>query len=70
MKMNRITYWIAGLLVAVIGWSWTANYSKLCEIEKSLVELKIEVSRMQVEVIDRAEIKAMINDELAKHGIK
>lgn len=68
--MSKLTYWIAGLLVAVIGWSWSTNYSKLCEIEKSLVELKIEVSKMQAEAIDRAEIKAMIVDELAKHGIK
>lgn len=68
--MNKLTYWIAGLLVAVVGWSWSTNYSKLCEIEKSLVELKIDVSRIQAEAIDRAEIKAMINDELAKHGIK
>ena len=68
--MNKLTYWIAGLLVAVVGWSWSTNYSKLCEIEKSLIELKIDVSKIQAEAIDRAEIKAMIVDELAKHGIK
>lgn len=68
--MSKLTYWIAGLLVAVLAWSWSTNYSKLCEIERSLIELKIEVSKMQAEAIDRAEIKAMINDELAKHGIK
>ena len=68
--MNKITYWIAGLLVAVVGWSWSVNFTKLCEIEKALTELKIDVGKMQIQIIDRAEIKEMINDELAKHGIK
>lgn len=68
--MSKLSYWIAGLLVAVIAWSWSVNFSKLCEIEKSLMELKIDVSKMQVQIIDRAEIKEMIADELAKHGIK
>lgn len=67
---NKLTYWVAGILLAVLGWSFSANFQKLCEIEKSLIELKVEVSKMQVQIIDREEIKSIVVDELLKHGIR
>lgn len=67
---NKITYVILSILVAVLGWSWTTTYSKLAEIEKSLIELKIEMVKVQSTIIDRDEVKAIIADELLKHGIK
>lgn len=70
MNKDRLIYWILGLLVAVLGWSWTTNYSKLCEIEKSLIELKIDVTKVQSNIVDRDAIKEIVADELLKHGIK
>lgn len=70
MDKSKLLYAIAGLLITVIGWSWTANFSKLCEIEKNIIDLKIEVSKMQLQIIDREEIKTIVVDELLKHGIK
>lgn len=70
INKDRLMYWIMGLLVAVLGWSWTTNYSKLCEIEKSLIELKIDVTKVQANIVDRDAIKEIVADELLKHGIK
>lgn len=70
MNKDKLIYYVVGLLIAVLGWAWTANFSKLCEIEKSLIELKVEVSKMQMQIIDREEIKSIVQDELLKHGIK
>lgn len=70
MNKDRLIYWILGLLVAVLGWSWTANYSKLCEIEKSLIELKIDMTKVQASILDKDAIKEIVADELLKHGIK
>ena len=66
---NKITYVILSILVGVLGWSWTTTYSKLAEIEKSLVELKIEMVKVQSTIIDRESVKEMINDELLKHNL-
>ena len=70
MNKDKIVYWVIGLLVAIVGWSWQTSFSKLCEIEKSVIELKVEVSKMQMQIIDREEIKSIVQDELLKHGIK
>lgn len=70
MNKDRLMYWILGLLVAIIGWAWSANFTKLCEIEKSLIELKIDMTKVQASMVDREEIKEIVSDELLKHGIK
>ena len=61
---------VIGILIAVLGWTWTTTISKLSEIEKSLIELKIDVARIQESLIDRDEIRQIVIDELMKHGIK
>lgn len=68
--MTKLTYWILGLLMAILGWVWASQYSKLVEIEKSLLDLKIEVVKMQSQMIDRPEVEKICEDILLKHGIK
>ena len=58
--MNKLTYCIFGVLLAVLGWIWSVTYYKLCEVEKSLVELKIEVARVQAQMIDRHEVESIV----------
>lgn len=66
---NKITYVILSILVGVLGWSWTTTYSKLAEIEKSLIELKIAMVKVETQMIDREAVKEIINDELLKHNL-
>ena len=68
--MTKLTYWVAGILIAVLGSIWASQYSKLVEIEKSLLDLKIEMVKMQTQMIDRDEVKAIIEESLKMHGIK
>lgn len=70
MKDNKILYTVLSILVAVLGWFGTIAYGKLTEIEKSLLELKIEVVRMQTSMIDRDMVIQIVHDELEKRGIK
>ena len=67
---KKILSVVLTILIAVLGWTWVTNFSKLCEIERSLVELKIDIVRMQESLVDRDEVKRIVNDELAKHGIR
>ena len=66
---NKITYVILSILVGVLGWSWTTTYSKLAEIEKSLIELKIGMVKVETQMIDREAVKEIVNDELLKHNL-
>lgn len=68
--MTKLTYWVAGILIAVLGSIWASQYSKLVEIEKSLLDLKIEMVKMQSQMIDRDEVKSIIEESLKMHGIK
>lgn len=70
MKDNKMFYTVLSILVAIMGWFGTVAYGKLTEIEKSLLELKIEVVKMQTTMIDRDMVVQIVNDELAKRGIK
>ena len=70
MKDNKLLYTVIGIVVALLGYFGQLQYSKLSEIEKSLLELKIEVVKMQTTMIDREAVIQIVHDELAKHGIK
>ena len=68
--MTKITYWILGLLMAVLGWVWTVSYSKLSAIQQQLLMIQVELAKVQAVMIDRDEVKSIVRDELLKHGIK
>jgi len=70
MKDNKMLYTVIGVVVALLGYFGSLQYNKLTEIEKSLLELKIEVVKMQTTMIDRDMVVQIVNDELLKHGIK
>lgn len=67
---KKILTAVIGVLIAVLGWNWTTTMTKLVEIEHSLVELKIDVARIQESIVDRDEVKRIVIDELEKRGIK
>lgn len=70
MEKNKLLTVVVSILIALLGYFGQLQYSKLSEIEKSLLELKIEVVKMQTSMIDRDAVIQIINDELAKRGIK
>lgn len=71
---TRALYAVMGLLVTLLGWLGSINYSKLMEIEHSLAELKVDVVKLQAGIIDehmvREIAKEMVEHELLKRGLK
>ena len=71
---QKALYAVLGLLVTLLGWFGSVNYNKLMEIEHSLAELKIEVARLQMGIIDEHKVreiaKETVEHELLKRGLK
>lgn len=71
---QRALYAVMGLLVTLLGWLGSVNYSKLMEIEHSLAELKVDVAKLQMGIIDEHKVreiaKEMVEHELLKRGLK
>lgn len=71
---QRVLYAVIGLLITILGWIGSINYSKLMEIEHSIAELKIEVTKLQMSIIDEAKVKEIAHEivehELLKRGLK
>ena len=71
---QRVLYAVIGLLVTILGWLGSVNYSKLMEIEHSIAELKIEVTKLQLSIIDEAKVKEIAHEivehELLKRGLE
>lgn len=55
------------ILLAILGWLGATSYGKLVEIDKSLYELKIEVAKVQVQMLTRDDVREMIRYEIARH---
>ena len=68
--MNKLTYWILGLLMAVLGWVWTTQYAKLCAIQEQLLTIQIDITRLQSEMMNEARVREIVEHELLKHNVK
>ena len=70
---KRIITVILGLLVTLLGWLGSVNYAKLMEIEHSLAELKLEVTKLQMSIITEEKVKeiakGVLEHELLQRGI-
>ena len=58
------------ILLAILGWLGATSYGKLVEIDKSLYELKIEVAKVQVQMLTRDDVREMIRYEIARQRAK
>lgn len=71
---QRVLYAVIGLLVTILGWLGSVNYSKLMEIEHSIAELKIEVARLQMSIMTEEKVKEIAHEivehELLKRGME
>jgi len=61
---------VISVLIAVLGWIWGTQYYKLIEIERTMLELKVEMTKVQVQMVSIDDVKQIVADELLKHGIK
>ena len=64
---TKITITLVTILCGVLGWFGNVQYTKLSEIEKSLVEVKLEMVKIQATMMDREAVVAIVEQELAKH---
>ena len=55
------------ILLAILGWLGATSYGKLVEIDKSLYELKIEVAKVQVQMLTRDDVREMVRSEILKN---
>ena len=58
------------ILLAILGWLGVTSYGKLVEIDKNLCELKIEMAKVQVQMLTRDDVREMIQLEIARQHTK
>ena len=70
---QKALYAVIGLLVTLLGWMGSIQFQKLMEIEHSLTELKLEVTKLQMSIIDEGKVKeiakGVLEHELFQRGI-
>ena len=71
---QRVLYAVIGLLVTILGWLGSVNYAKLMEIEHSLAELKLEVTKLQMSILTEEKVKeiakGVLEHELLQRGLE
>lgn len=63
---NKAFYTVLSILVAVLGWFGQQAYFKLVDIEKEIVSVKLELVKVQAEMITRDDVISIVKSELAK----
>ena len=70
---QKVLYAVIGLLVTLLGWIGSVQFQKLMEIERSLTELKLEVTKLQMSIITEGKVKeiakGVLEHELLQRGI-
>ena len=71
MTNQNITYKflvsiIGTLLIAVLGFISTAQITKLEEIQKDLMTVKLQITQIQAQMLTRNDVRLMIKDEVEK----
>ena len=71
---QKALYAVIGLLVTLLGWLGSVQFQKLMEIEHSLAELKLEVTKLQMSILTEEKVKEIANEivehELLKRGLE
>lgn len=57
---------IAGVLFAVLGYISTQQITKLEEIQKDIVTVKLQITQIQAQMLNRNDVRLMIKDEVDK----
>ena len=71
---QRLLYAVIGLLVTLLGWMGSAQYYKLAEIERGLMELRVEVAKLQCSILTEEKVKeiakGVLEHELLQRGLE
>lgn len=70
MNNNKAMTLFVTILLGMLGWIWTATYSRLTSMEKELVSIKLSLVEMQSQIVDEQRVREIVEHELLKHGIK
>ena len=65
MQTKLITIF-ATVFLAVIGWIWSATYTRLTSMEQELVAIKLELVKVQATMIDREEVVRIVNEQIER----
>ena len=63
---NKAFYTVLSILVAVLGWFGQQAYFKLVDIEKEIVSVKLELVKVQSEMMTRDDVVEIVKSEIAK----
>ena len=66
---TKVIWTTIGILVTLLGWLGSIQVQKLTDIEKSLIELKLEVTKVQMSMIDESKVKEIVDHELLRRGL-
>lgn len=66
---RNIIYFLLTLVVGMVGFFSTSQMAKLSEIERELVSVKLELTELKTGMLDEAKVHAIVEYELAKHGL-
>ena len=71
---QKALYTVIGLLITLLGWLGSVQYYKLAEIERGLMELKVEVAKLQCSLLTEDKVKeiakGVLEHELLQRGLE
>lgn len=66
---RNIIYFLLTLVVGMVGFFSTTQMTKLSEIERELVSVKLELTELKSSMLDESKVHTIVEYELAKHGL-
>ena len=63
---KKILTVVVSILIGLLGWLGSLQIQKLTEIEKSIIELKIQVVSIQKEMMTEDRVREIVEYELLK----
>lgn len=69
MQNNKILYVLLSIIIAIVGWTWTSTVSKLAEVEKGLMDIKLELVRINATMVSAEDVEQMIEREFSRRGL-
>lgn len=56
--------WLVSILLAVVGFFLMQTYIKLVELDKNMIETKLEVAKISSNIVNRDEIEKMVDNRI------
>ena len=67
---KKILTVVVSILIGLLGWLGSLQATRMAEISKDLVALRLEIVQLQKDILTKEDVKEMIQTELLKHNIK